>query len=139
MRDDRLLRASEREQALYRELLAVYRLLHAHLVDARREVDAAWVAEQHGKAAAVTDALAGLAAQLAPHRLTGSVVASAVTAAWRASAELAAEANALNASLVTLARARQTALARGLVQAARGRRALAGYRPAVATAPGVIV
>ena len=84
---------------------------------------------QQVRASVLTDRLGTLAAEIAPHRLTGVPVADDVQAAWRASAELAAAAAALNAEVTALARARQGALLTRLAQAREGRRALTAYRP----------
>ncbi|HYR95530.1 MAG TPA: hypothetical protein VEM57_02295 [Candidatus Binatus sp.] len=127
-----LLRASERERALYDELGAAYRALAAALADEAAPVDPETVTAHQQRVEATVEALRSISAAVTPHRLSGAPVAADVASLWRASAGLAAAALEANRKLGALARARQAALAARLAQLDEGRRALAGYRPSVA-------
>jgi hypothetical protein len=133
-----LLAASRREQALYEELLGCYRALVEALGDPETPVAPEVVAGHGARADATTAELRRLAAELGPHRLSGTAVDAETRAAWRASADRAAEAARLNAQLTLLARARQQALAARLARLEAGSQALAGYRPRAAVRGGVV-
>jgi hypothetical protein len=124
-----LLQASRREHALYGELLAVYRGLHAVLGDEATPVDPVWIGGEHARAERVAAELRALAAALAPQRMTGAAVAPEAKDIWRATAEVAAQAASANRELTTLARARQAAVATRLAGVHGARRGLAAYRP----------
>jgi hypothetical protein len=124
-----LLRASERERALYEELGAAYRALAAALADEAVPVDPDAVAAHRRRVEATIEALRSISAAVTPHRLSGAPVAAEVESLWRTSAGLAVAALEANRELGALARARQTALAARLARLDEGRRALAGYRP----------
>ena len=130
MDEAELLRASQRERALYAELGAVYQSLAEALGDERAPVDTARVAAEERRAEAAIGALRALAAALAPHRLTGAPVAAEVQELWRASAAFAAAAAAANAAVTALAHTRRAGLGARLARLADGRRGLAAYRPA---------
>jgi hypothetical protein len=123
-----LLRASERERALYEELGAAYRALAAGLAD-EAEIDPAAVAAHQRRVEEIVDALRAASAAVRPHRLSGAPVAAEIQSLWRASGALAAAALEANRQLGEIARARQAMLAARLARLDQGRRALAGYRP----------
>jgi hypothetical protein len=125
-----LLAASRREHALFEELLGAYAAIGGLLADDDAPVDPGAVAAENARAERTTGELRALAASLAPHRLTGASVPSAVRELWRASAALAARAAQANAALTERARARQAAVAAQLAAVRAGRRGLAAYRPA---------
>lgn len=131
-----LLRASERERALYEELGAAYRGLAAALGDETTPVDPAGVAAHQHRAEDAVEALRTVSAAVAPRRLSGAPVAPDVQQRWRESARLAAAALEANRELGALARARQALLAARLARLGEGRRALAGYRPAATVGRG---
>jgi len=124
-----LLGVSQRELALYEELLASYRALAGALGDETSPVDPAWVTARHAETERAVAALRDLAAELGPERLGGEPVPPEIASVWRASAELAAEAARLNAEIRARAVARQAAVAAQRTRLGAGRRALAGYRP----------
>ncbi|MCW5893671.1 MAG: hypothetical protein KIT14_24415 [bacterium] len=123
--------ASTRELALWRELVAAYGDLQALLADPETLADPVHVGLGRERAERCTAELQALRAVLGPWRVDGTPVPADVRALWRASAELATEAAALNARLVEQARARQDAMAARLRTLDAGRRGF-GYRPAVA-------
>jgi hypothetical protein len=129
-----LLAASQREEALYRELTALYGTLAGALGAAAPSAAPEWLATVGARAEETTAALRQLAAVLAPARAAG-VAPAAAHAAWRASAALAREATRGAAEVTALARACQAQLASRLATLGHGRRALAAYRPAAGADP----
>jgi len=129
MDEAEIVAASRREHALYEDLCAAYQTLAAGLDSA---CDASRLVDENRRAESTIEALRGLAAALAPYRMTGEPVPPAVQAVWKASAALAADAARLNATITGLVRTRGEAVSARLAEVRRGRRALRGYRPSAA-------
>jgi len=127
---------SARERDAYRELVVAYRALAAALTG-DMALEPARLAADQARADAAAERLRTTAAALAPHRLGGEPAPAAVHALWCESATLAAEASQLNATLLGHARGRQARISAQLTALAQGRRALAGYRPAIDRRDGV--
>ena len=134
--DATLLDASRREEALYRDLLAIYTRVLDDL--AAEAVDPVRVAAGHSAAARTSAALREVSAAIAPYRVGAAAVADEVAALWRSSAELAAACLGANRTVVAHARMHQQTLARRLAGLAVGRRALGAYRPLGGAIPGSV-
>jgi hypothetical protein len=129
--------ASRRERELYQELNGAYGLLAGVLRDDAAALDPGSLAAHQGRAEAAIAALRAVAAELAPHRMTGARVPAEARELWRASAALAAEAARASAELLGLAEARRVGLAARLAQLAAGKQGLAAYRPPDAARAGL--
>jgi len=129
---DALAAASRRERELYAELVAAYETLGRVLGDAPEACDMDALMAAQARADVAAAALRAVSATVAPVRLAGEPVSAAIRADWEASAALAADAAARNATLVQLASAGRDATGARLARLATDRRAQAAYGRAAA-------